>query len=83
MSLFSEFWTSPKKENRSKRQFAKFLPFAGLCDFSSPAQRYRAADFSDYSSGSSAAFFVRTVHDRIDAVRLRQRSMHISNKYLV
>src|SRR5262249_42370943 len=32
MSLFSEFRTCPKVQNRSKRHFAKFLPFAGLCD---------------------------------------------------
>ena len=31
MSLFSEFRTRPKVQNRS--YFAKFLPFAGLCDF--------------------------------------------------
>jgi len=33
MSLFSEFRTRLKVHNRSKRHFAKFLPFAGLCDF--------------------------------------------------
>ncbi len=32
MRLFSEFWTRPKVRNRSKRHFAKFLPFAGLCN---------------------------------------------------
>ncbi len=32
MRLFSEFWTRPKVQNRSKRHFAKFLPFAGLCN---------------------------------------------------
>jgi hypothetical protein len=33
MSLFSEFRTRPRVKNWSKRHFAKFLPFAGLCDF--------------------------------------------------
>jgi hypothetical protein len=33
MSLFSKFWTRPKVQNRSKWHFAKFLPFAGLCNF--------------------------------------------------
>jgi hypothetical protein len=33
MSLFSEFRTRLKVHNRSKRHFAKLLPFAGLCDF--------------------------------------------------
>jgi hypothetical protein len=33
MPLFSKFRTCPKVQNRSKRHFAKFLPFAGLCDF--------------------------------------------------
>ncbi len=33
MPLFSKFRTRPKVQNRSKRHFAKFLPFAGLCNF--------------------------------------------------
>jgi hypothetical protein len=33
MSLFSECWTRPKVQNRSKRHFAKLLPFAGLALF--------------------------------------------------
>jgi len=41
MRFFSEFWTSPKVENRSKRHFAKFLPLPDFAIFS-PDQRYRA-----------------------------------------
>jgi hypothetical protein len=32
MSLFSKL-DPPKSQNRSKWHFAKFLPFAGLCNF--------------------------------------------------